>query len=64
MCDVSGKQPITTQSKFDSRERASEIQNSFVKGYEIKEYEEFKRISTEVLGQIKEITLLYNCSHK
>ncbi len=58
----------TEQVWFTSRERASEIQNSFVKGWEIIEYEEFKRISTEVLvherGQIKEIILLYQCSHK
>ncbi len=41
-----------------------EIQNSFVKGWEIKVYDEFKRISTEVLvherRHIKEIIMLYH----
>ncbi len=58
----------TEQVWFPTRERPSEIQNYFVKGWLINEYEEFKRISTEVLaherGQIKEIILLYQCSHK
>ncbi len=63
MCDISGEQPITTPIKCDSllaREPARF--KTLLLNDEIKEYEEFKRISTEVLvherGQIKEIILL------
>ncbi len=55
----------TEQVWFTSRERASEIQNSLLKVHHMRN---FKHISTEVLvherGQIKEIILLYQCSHK
>ncbi len=36
----------TEQVWFTSHERASKTQNSFVKGEEIKEYEEFKHFSS------------------
>ncbi len=68
MCDISGEQPITTQSKCDSllaREPAR-FKTLLLKVKRLKN-DEFKRISTEVLvherGQIKEIILLYQCSH-
>ncbi len=61
MCDISGEQPITTQSKCDSlltREPAR-FKTLLLKVERLKN-EEFKHISTEVLvherGQIKELS--------
>ncbi len=70
MCDISGEQPITTQSKCDSllARKPARFKTLLLKVTRLKKMRNLNAFPLKCLsvkrGQIKEIILLYQCRHK